>query len=264
MLTGGTMATSLDWSKTNVPGTVENALYELVAFHEGFTAHVTEDIDGRLKIGHSSTWHRGMPTEMTREQARPYLIADLQNAQKFIDKNFSPEQLAKYAQSMPNLYASLISMAQNLSSNGARKHLEASQLFKLIKEGGLAEDIQKQISRWNKAGGSISDGIVKRRLNEGLLAHHTGSLLDFQNRDTDDPAVKAAIRQAKDEHPKPHKTERTLARDDHAPKPRRTRHRRADTELRGTAPLSPAADIAAVTGPVQIASRTHVPAIAPA
>jgi lysozyme len=61
-------------------------------------------------------------------------------------------------------FDALVSWTYNLGPT----NLKSSTLLKRLNSGDM-EDVPHQIRRWNKAGGEVLDGLVRRREAEALL-----------------------------------------------------------------------------------------------
>ncbi len=112
---------------------------------------------GVLTIGYGSTGpHVREGMTITREQADQLLFNDLRRFEQAVEK-LCPV-------TTDNQFAALVSFAFNLGEDALRK----STLRKLH---NLADYCcaQKQFARWNKAGGKVLPGLVKRRNLEAEL-----------------------------------------------------------------------------------------------
>ena len=63
-----------------------------------------------------------------------------------------------------NQFDALVSWVYNLGP----ANLKASTMLKVLNDGKY-EDVPYQMKRWNKAGGKVLDGLVRRREAEALL-----------------------------------------------------------------------------------------------
>ena len=129
----------------------------LIKSFEGLRLKSYQDSAGVWTIGYGAT--RGVTAGMiiTKEQAERMLINDI--------GRFEPEieRLVKVSLSQDQ-WDALMSFTYNL---GAQK-LGSSTLLKLLNAAnynGAAE----QFSRWNKAGGQVLSGLVKRRAAERVM-----------------------------------------------------------------------------------------------
>ena len=61
-------------------------------------------------------------------------------------------------------FDALVSWTFNLGPS----NLKASTMLKVLNSGNY-EDVPEQIKRWNKAGGKVLDGLIRRREAEALL-----------------------------------------------------------------------------------------------
>ena len=63
-----------------------------------------------------------------------------------------------------NQFDALVSWVFNLGAG----NLRASTLLKVVNEGDM-DGVPTQIKRWNKAGGKVLEGLIRRREAEALL-----------------------------------------------------------------------------------------------
>lgn len=126
-----------------------------VASFEGLRLEAYRCSAGVLTIGYGHTGSDVKPTsKLTKEQAWDLLVKDL---------TVRANELARYI-NVPlsqNQYVALLSFAFNLGIGA----LTSSTLLKRLNEG-LYEDAAYQFLRWNKAGGKVLPGLVRRRTAE--------------------------------------------------------------------------------------------------
>ena len=129
----------------------------LIKSFEGLRLQAYQDAVGVWTIGYGTT--RGVKAGMaiTKEQAERMLMDDVQRFEPEI------ERLVK-VQLNRNQWDALMSFTYNLGA----ANLESSTLLRKLNAGdytGAAE----QFPRWNKAGGKVLPGLVRRRAAEQAL-----------------------------------------------------------------------------------------------
>ena len=108
-------------------------------------------------IGYGSTHGVTMDMEITQEEADELLMDDVS---KF-------EEAVTRAVKVPleqNQYDALVSWTFNLGPS----NLSSSTMLRVLNEGNY-EEVPAQIKRWNKAGGKVLQGLIRRREAEALL-----------------------------------------------------------------------------------------------
>ena len=108
-------------------------------------------------IGYGSTHGVTMDMEITQEEADELLMDDVA---KF-------EEAVTRAVKVPleqNQYDALVSWTFNLGPS----NLSSSTMLRVLNEGNY-EEVPAQIKRWNKAGGKVLQGLIRRREAEALL-----------------------------------------------------------------------------------------------
>ena len=108
-------------------------------------------------IGYGSTKGIEMGMTISQERAEELLLEDLEVY----------EDAVKKAVTVPlhqHQFDSLVSWTFNLG--GA--NLNASTMLKVLNKGEY-EEVPAQIKRWNKAGGKVLQGLIRRREAEALL-----------------------------------------------------------------------------------------------
>lgn len=129
----------------------------LIKSFEGLRLQAYKDAVGVWTIGYGAT--RGVKAGMsiTNEQAERMLLNDVQR--------FEPE-VERLVQ-VPlngNQWDALVSFTYNLGA----ANLESSTLLRLLNRGDYAA-VAEQFPRWNKAGGKVLPGLVRRREAERVL-----------------------------------------------------------------------------------------------
>lgn len=132
---------------------------ELIKGYEGFRENAYKCPAGVLTIGygHIKDVFPGMHT--TEQSAVELLKSDLITAESAV------KRLVKVPLKQ-NQFDALVSFTFNLGEG----NLKSSTLLKVINSTpNDFEQIAYQFSRWNKAGGKILEGLVKRRKEEATL-----------------------------------------------------------------------------------------------
>ena len=129
----------------------------LIKSFEGLRLQAYQDAVGVWTIGYGTTRGVNASMSITKEQAERMLLNDVQR--------FEPEveRLVTVPLSQ-NQWDALISFTYNLGA----ANLESSTLRRMLNAGdytGAAE----QFPRWNKAGGKVLPGLVRRRAAEREL-----------------------------------------------------------------------------------------------
>ncbi|OCT28128.1 lysozyme [Pseudomonas putida] len=129
----------------------------LIKSFEGLRLQAYQDAVGVWTIGYGTT--RGVKADMsiTKEQAERMLLNDVQR--------FEPEvQRLVTVPLNQNQWDAMISFTYNLGA----ANLESSTLRRLLNAGDYA-GAAEQFPRWNKAGGKVLNGLVRRRAAEREL-----------------------------------------------------------------------------------------------
>ena len=93
----------------------------------------------------------------TQQEADNMLADDLQEFEQYVNDLVN-------ADLSQNQFDALVAWTYNLGPT----NLKASTLLKRVNEDDIA-DVPHQIKRWNKAGGKVLDGLIRRREAEALL-----------------------------------------------------------------------------------------------
>jgi lysozyme len=129
----------------------------LIKSFEGLRLLAYRDAVGVWTIGYGAT--RGVKAGMsiTKEQAERMLLNDVQR--------FEPEvERLVQVPLTGNQWDALVSFTYNLGA----ANLESSTLLRLLNRGDYA-GAAGQFPRWNKAGGKVLTGLVRRREAERVL-----------------------------------------------------------------------------------------------
>ena len=108
-----------------------------------------------IGYGHTKDVVEGMT--ITQEEAEQMLVDELHEYESYIDKYVTVAL-------NQNQFDALVSWVYNLGP----ANLKASTMLKVLNDGKY-EDVPYQMKRWNKAGGKVLDGLVRRREAEALL-----------------------------------------------------------------------------------------------
>lgn len=130
---------------------------ELIKRFEGCELKAYKCPAGVWTIGYGSTGSHVKPgMTITQDQAEELLRSDLRRFEDYVDQNCSP--------CSDNQFAALTSFAFNLGEG----NLKTSTLRRMHMAGDY-EGAALQFRRWNKAGGKILPGLVRRRNAEEAL-----------------------------------------------------------------------------------------------
>ena len=108
-----------------------------------------------IGYGHTKDVEKG--DTITKEEAEQMLVDELHEYENYVNKyvNVALSQ---------NQFDALVSWVYNLGP----ANLTASTMLKVLNNGKY-EEVPTQMKRWNKAGGKVLDGLVRRREAEALL-----------------------------------------------------------------------------------------------
>ena len=108
-----------------------------------------------IGYGHTKDVVEGM--EITQEQAEQMLVDELHEYESYINK-YVTVALSQ------NQFDALVSWVYNRGP----ANLSASTMLKVLNSGEY-EDVPAQMIRWNKAGGKVLEGLIRRREAEACL-----------------------------------------------------------------------------------------------
>lgn len=137
--------------------TINKAGLELIKEFEGFRSRAYLCPAGVWTVGYGHTQGVRSGDVVTREQAEALLRQDLTDAEHAVDK-WVDVPLGG------NQFAALVSFVFNVGS-GAFKD---STLLRLLNRGDYLS-VPGQLKRWNKSGGRVLKGLVRRREAEAKL-----------------------------------------------------------------------------------------------
>ena len=98
-----------------------------------------------------------MGDTITQEQAEEMLVEELNEYEGYINNMVTVEL-------NQNQYDAMVSWVYNLGGG----NLKASTLLRVLNQGEF-DGVPAQIKRWNKAGGKVLEGLIRRRDAEALL-----------------------------------------------------------------------------------------------
>ena len=108
-----------------------------------------------IGYGHTKDVVEGM--EITQEQAEQMLVDELHEYESYVNE-YVTVALSQ------NQFDALVSWVYNLGP----ANLKASTMLKVLNSGEY-EDVPAQMKRWNKAGGKVLEGLIRRREAEACL-----------------------------------------------------------------------------------------------
>ena len=108
-----------------------------------------------IGYGHTKDVEEG--DTISKEEAEEMLVEELHEYENYVNEyvNVALSQ---------NQFDALVSWVYNLGP----ANLKASTMLKVLNDGKY-EEVPYQMKRWNKAGGKVLDGLVRRREAEALL-----------------------------------------------------------------------------------------------
>ncbi|MNN30269.1 Lysozyme RrrD [compost metagenome] len=129
----------------------------LIKSFEGLRLQAYQDSVGVWTIGYGATRSVQPGMKVSKEQAERMLLSDV--------KRFEPEVERLITSPLnQNQWDALVSFTYNLGA----ANLESSMLRRLLNAGNYVAAAE-QIPRWNKAGGKVLPGLVRRRAAEREL-----------------------------------------------------------------------------------------------
>ncbi len=134
---------------------------KILKFFEGCRLTAYQDSVGVWTIGygHTKGVHAGM--SITQEEAEQMLLTELEEYEGYIEK-YVTVPLTQ------NQFDALVVWVYNLGPTNLRR----STLLKELNSGNYTA-AGKEITKWNKAGGKVLAGLVKRREAEAELFNET-------------------------------------------------------------------------------------------
>ena len=136
---------------------ISNKGIELIKQFEGCRLKAYQDSVGVWTIGYGHTEGVTEGMEISEHQAEIMLGSDLVKYANYINEYVTVSL-------NPNQFDALTSWVYNLGPG----NLKSSTMLKVLNEGNY-DDVPFQIKRWNKAGGKVLKGLVRRREAEAEL-----------------------------------------------------------------------------------------------
>ena len=129
----------------------------LIKKFEGCELEAYQCSAGVWTIGYGHTKDVEEGDTISKDEAEEMLVEELHEYENYVNEyvNVALSQ---------NQFDALVSWVYNLGP----ANLKSSTMLKVLNEGKY-EDVPYQMKRWNKAGGKVLDGLVRRREAEALL-----------------------------------------------------------------------------------------------
>lgn len=127
---------------------------KIIKDSEGLRLRAYKDAVGIPTIGYGHTKDVKMGDNITPIKAEELLREDLVWAQEAVEKMTPPK-------TTDNQFSALVSLVFNVGAG----NIKASTLLKLLRRGDI-KGAAAEFLRWNRAGGKILPGLVKRRKKE--------------------------------------------------------------------------------------------------
>lgn len=127
---------------------------ESIKQHEGMKFKAYQDPVGIWTIGFGHTGNVKPGDKITPEQAHELLVKDVATAERCVRQNVTVSLTQ-------GQFDALVSFTFNLGCG----RLRTSTMLRLLNEGDY-EGAAEQLPRWNKAGGKVWPGLVRRREDE--------------------------------------------------------------------------------------------------
>ncbi len=138
---------------------------ELVKHFEGFEADAYKDIVGVWTIGYGHTGNVKVGDHVSEAEAETILANDLNRFERAVQNRVTVDL-------SQDQFDALVCWTFNLGEGS----LQESTLLKRLNKGEH-EAVPSEMARWNKAGGKVVKGLVRRRRAEGKL--WAEGLLDY-------------------------------------------------------------------------------------
>jgi len=129
----------------------------LIKTFEGCESHSYKCAAGVWTIGYGSTENVVEGMTISKNTAEELLLEDVQRFEEAVNEEVKVPL-------KQNQFDALVSWTFNLGPS----NLKQSTLLKVLNEGEY-DQVPAQIKRWNKAGGKVLDGLIRRREAEALL-----------------------------------------------------------------------------------------------
>lgn len=129
----------------------------LIKKFEGCELEAYQCSAGVWTIGYGHTKGVTPSDSISQEEAEQMLVDELHEYESYINE-YVTVALSQ------NQFDALVSWVYNLGP----ANLKASTMLKVLNSGEY-EDVPAQIKRWNKAGGKVLEGLIRRREAEACL-----------------------------------------------------------------------------------------------
>jgi lysozyme len=129
----------------------------LIKKFEGCELEAYQCSAGVWTIGYGHTKGVTPSDSISQEEAEQMLVDELHEYESYVNE-YVTVALSQ------NQFDALVSWVYNLGP----ANLKASTLLKVLNSGEY-EDVPAQIKRWNKAGGKVLEGLIRRREAEACL-----------------------------------------------------------------------------------------------
>jgi len=129
----------------------------LIKKFEGCELEAYKCAAGVLTIGYGSTKGVKEGDTITQEEADKLLLHEMEEYESYVNDNVTVDL-------KQNQFDALVSWVFNLGP----ANLKASTMLKVLNNKEY-DDVPAQIKRWNKAGGKVLQGLIRRREAEALL-----------------------------------------------------------------------------------------------
>ena len=130
---------------------------ELIKHFEGCELEAYKCPAGVWTIGYGHIKGVSEGMSITQEQAEQMLLDELKEYENYINELVVVDL-------SQNQFDALVSWVYNLGP----ANLSASTMLKVLNSGEY-EDVPAQMKRWNKAGGKVLEGLIRRREAEACL-----------------------------------------------------------------------------------------------
>ena len=129
----------------------------LIKKFEGCELEAYQCSAGVWTIGYGHTKGVAPGDSVSQEEAEQMLVDELHEYESYVNE-YVTVALSQ------NQFDALVSWVYNLGP----ANLKASTMLKVLNSGEY-EDVPAQIKRWNKAGGKVLEGLIRRREAEACL-----------------------------------------------------------------------------------------------
>jgi lysozyme len=158
----------------------------LIKQFEGFRSHAYRDAVGVWTIGYGHTSMAGLPTvklgmTITEAEGETILSRDVdlfaRGVQQMVNAKISDAQ-----------FSALVSFAYNVGLGNFRK----SSVLSAVNQMDFTA-VSRRLQLWNKAGGRVLPGLVRRRAAEAALFASTATVVEVPRKGVDQPKAKPVM-----------------------------------------------------------------------